>query len=86
LIDQGCRINWRGEKTAAETLIAAADTVDTTTKTGQVCETHAAELNQIQGQNDEALRLYRTAVSDCPANFIEAKAAKAALRELGVSP
>ncbi|WP_455707681.1 tetratricopeptide repeat protein [Mesorhizobium sp. ORM8.1] len=76
-----------GEKTAAETLAAAADTVDANTMTGQVCEAnfYTAEFDHIQGQEDEALRLYRTAVSDCPADFIEAAAAKAALRELGAS-
>ncbi|TIP35037.1 MAG: tetratricopeptide repeat protein, partial [Mesorhizobium sp.] len=75
-----------GKQTPADTL-KAADDPDATTKTGQVCEAnfYTAELSRLQGQNDEALQLYRAAVSGCPKGFYEYQAAKAALRELGVS-
>ncbi|RWP04070.1 MAG: hypothetical protein EOQ97_24460 [Mesorhizobium sp.] len=72
-----------GEKTPAETL-AAADDPDAATKTGQVCEAnfYTAELSQLHAYNDEALRLYRLAASDCPKDFYESIAANAALRAL----
>jgi len=47
-----------------------------------VCEAnfYSAELNDLQGHSDEALRLYRLAASDCPKDFYEVIAANAALR------
>ncbi|WP_292206521.1 hypothetical protein [Mesorhizobium sp.] len=76
-----------GEQTPAAVL-AAADDLDVTTKTGQVCEAnfYTAELNRLQGHDDEALRLYKIAVSNCPRNFDEYRAARLALRELGMLP
>ncbi len=66
----------------------AAEDPDATTKTGQVCEAnfYTAELSRLQGQSDEALRLYRAAISDCPKGFDEYHAARPALGELGVTP
>ncbi|UDL89113.1 tetratricopeptide repeat protein [Mesorhizobium sp. PAMC28654] len=76
-----------GEQTPADTL-KAADDPDATTKTGQLCEAnfYTAELSQLQGRNDEALRLYRAVISDCSKGFGGYDGARSALRELGVTP
>ncbi|TGT70749.1 tetratricopeptide repeat protein [bacterium M00.F.Ca.ET.159.01.1.1] len=76
-----------GRKTPAEAL-SDANAADLTQRTGKVCETnfYTAELDRLQGHDEDALRLYRLAVSDCPRNFVEYRAAKMALRALGTSP
>ncbi|BCG95149.1 hypothetical protein [Mesorhizobium sp. 131-2-1] len=76
-----------GDLTPEATLVAADDP-DPAKKTGQACEVNffTAELNRLQKHDDEALRLYRVALRDCPRTFVEYRAAGAALRALGVSP
>jgi hypothetical protein len=51
----------------------------------QVCQgnLYAAEFVLLQGEKEEALRLYRAAASSCPKSFIEWAAATAAIRALG---
>jgi lipoprotein NlpI len=72
-----------GEMTPAETL-AATDHKDPKKKNEQVCQgnLYAAEFVLLQGEKEEALRLYRAAASSCPKSFIEWAAATAAIRAL----
>jgi lipoprotein NlpI len=68
-------------------LLAAADS-DAHTKKGQVCEAnfYSGELMLQQGNKDDATRLFRLAVADCPKRFVEWEAANAELKALGVQP
>ncbi|MER9678890.1 tetratricopeptide repeat protein [Mesorhizobium sp. M0184] len=76
-----------GELTPAE-VSAAADDADPAKKRGNSCEANLfiAELDRLQRHDGEALRLYRVAASDCPGDYYEYVAAKAALHELGAVP
>ncbi len=53
-----------------------------------ICEAvyFTAEFMQLESRKDEALSLYRRAVSDCPRHILEGVTARAALRSLGVTP
>lgn len=53
-----------------------------------VCEADyfAAEFQRLEHRDNEALRLYRKALSDCPRHILEGVAAKAALRSLRALP
>ena len=72
-----------GEINLAEALAAASDP-DPIKQSGNRCDAtlFGAELARLQRQNAEALRLYRVAAGDCPRNYFEILAAKAALHEL----
>jgi len=71
-----------------EMALAAADDPDATKKDEQVCEAnfYIAELQRLQHRDDEAVRLYRLALRDCPRDFIEITAATNALRVMGKAP
>jgi hypothetical protein len=55
---------------------------------GQICEAnfYSGELSLLKGSKDEAIRLFRLTVSDCPHGFIEWDAANEELKALGVVP
>ena len=72
----------------AQALLAAADHANAYTKSGQVCEAnfYSGVLALRQGAKDQATRLFRLAVADCPKDFIELHAANVELKTLGVTP
>ncbi|WP_197507486.1 tetratricopeptide repeat protein [Mesorhizobium sp. AA23] len=76
-----------GDLAPAEVL-AAADDPNPQTRQGQVCDAnfYTAELSRLQGHSDEAVRLYRLAVSDCPKSFVEYRGATMALKALYALP
>ncbi|WP_051370976.1 hypothetical protein [Mesorhizobium loti] len=76
-----------GEQTP-EAVLALADNPDATKKSEQVCEAnfYIAEFQRMQHHDEEALRLYRLALSGCPHDFIEYTAATNALRVMGKAP
>ena len=76
-----------GDETPEATL-AAADDPDATKKSEQVCEAnfYIAEFQRLQHHDEDALRLYRLALRDCPRDFIEFTAATNALRVMGKAP
>ena len=67
------------------TVLAAANDANPATQRGQVCEANffIAEWKLSQGATEDAMRLFRLAVSDCPRNFIQWNAANAELSRLG---
>ncbi len=77
---------YLGELNPAQVL-AAADNPNTRTKRAQVCEAnfYIGELARLQNDKDQAARLFRLAVADCPRDFIERPAAKAELKALGTA-
>jgi|SRR5581483_1858141 len=72
----------------AGAVLAAADSPDETKKVGEVCEANVyiGEWSLLKGEKDEAVRLLRLGLRDCPHTFIELGAAKAELKALGVVP
>ena len=78
---------FMGQMTPAATL-AAADDPDPNKKKGQVCEAnfYSGELALRTGAKDEATRLFRLAVGDCPKLYDEMAAAIAELKALGAAP
>ncbi|TIW32623.1 MAG: hypothetical protein E5V62_24220 [Mesorhizobium sp.] len=76
-----------GDLTADAVLDAAGDP-DETTRKAQVCEAnfYTAEFQRLRHRDEEALRLYRLALRDCPRDFIEYTAAIMALRSSGHAP
>jgi len=74
--------------TTAEEVLRAADDPDPVKKKGQICEANffTAELALQRGVKEEARRLFGVALADCPPTFVEAQAAAAELKALGVSP
>jgi lipoprotein NlpI len=72
----------------AQAVLAAADDANAHTKSGQVCEAnfYSGALALRQGAKDQATRLFRLAVADCPKDFIELHAANVELKTLGVTP
>jgi lipoprotein NlpI len=76
---------FMGEITAADTLAAANDP-DAEKQKGQICEAnfYSGQLALAQGDQQEALRLFRFSASNCPKTFTEWTAANAELRTLGV--
>jgi lipoprotein NlpI len=76
-----------GQMTPAAVL-AAADDPDVTKKRDHVCEAnfYSGELALRQGAKDEAARLFRLAVADCPKSFYEWFGANAELKALGATP
>jgi lipoprotein NlpI len=76
-----------GQLTPAAAL-AAADDPDAKKKKGQVCEAdfYSGEVALRQGAKDEAARLWRLAMSDCPLTYEEWTGAKAELKTLGATP
>jgi lipoprotein NlpI len=76
-----------GQLTPAAAL-AAADDPDPKKKKAQVCKAnfYSGELSLIKGLKDEAIRLFRLAVSDCPPDFVEINAARLELKALGSAP
>jgi lipoprotein NlpI len=69
-------------------LLAAADDPDTTRKQEKLCDAifFSGEFSLMKGLNDDATRLFRLAVSDCPRGFSTRGAANAELKALGVVP
>ena len=65
---------------------AAANDANPTIRRGQICEANffIAEWMLLRGDTEEAMRLYRLAVSDCPRNYLEWNAANAELSRLGL--
>lgn len=76
-----------GTRTADE-LLRAADDPEPVKKKGQICEANffTAELALQRGVKEEARRLFGLALADCPPTFVEAQAASAELKALGVNP
>jgi lipoprotein NlpI len=76
---------FMGEITPADALAAAKDP-DADRQAAQVCEAnfYSGELALAQGDQQEALRLFRFSASQCPKTFSEWMAANAELRTLGV--
>lgn len=76
-----------GELTPDAALAAVGDP-DATTRNEQVCEAnfYTAEFLRLQKRDDEAFRLHRLALRDCPKDFIEYTAALMALRASGNAP
>jgi lipoprotein NlpI len=76
-----------GQMTPAA-LLAAADDPDAVVKKDQVCEAnfYSGELALRSGAKDEAVRLFRLAVSDCPHGLVEWDAAKGELKMAGAGP
>jgi lipoprotein NlpI len=72
----------------AQAVLAAADDADAHTKSSQVCEAnfYSGALALRQGAKDQATRLFRLAVADCPKDFIELHAASVELKTLGITP
>ena len=72
----------------ADELLRAADDPDSIKKKGQICEANffTAELALQRGVKEEARRLFGLALADCPPTFVEAQAAVAELKALGVNP
>jgi tetratricopeptide (TPR) repeat protein len=70
----------------ADAVLAAADDPDAKTKESQTCEANffIGELVLQQSNKDEATRLFRHSVTDCPKSSFQWAAANAELRALGV--
>lgn len=64
-----------------EEMFAAADDANAAIKKGQICEAnfYSAELALQRNDNDEASRLLKLAVADCPKSFVEYSSAKTEL-------
>ncbi len=75
-----------GQSTPAAALAAAHDPNPVTDRF-QVCiaNYYTAEYDALQGAKDDAARLYRLAVRDCP-DLIQREPARAGLRALGAQP
>ena len=71
----------------AETVLVAANDGDAKTRKGRLCEFnfYSGELALQGGSKDDAARLFRLAVADCPKSFAEFIAANAELKELGTT-
>jgi hypothetical protein len=54
----------------------------------QSCEStvYLAAFVSLQGEDWRAVKLYRNGLDNCPAGFIERRAAQAALRSMGEKP
>jgi lipoprotein NlpI len=76
-----------GQMTPAAVL-AAADDPDAAKKKSRVCQAnfYSGELSLTRGSKDEAIRLFRLAVSDCSHDDVEWSAANSELKALGVAP
>jgi lipoprotein NlpI len=72
----------------SEAVFAAADDVNAWKKKGQVCEANffTGELALQRGASEEAARLFRLAVRDCPKIFLESSAAGFELKAMGATP
>jgi lipoprotein NlpI len=72
----------------ADEVHGAADDPDPIKKKGQICEANffTAEFALRHGVKEEARRLFRLALADCPPTFVEAQAAAAELKALDTSP
>jgi lipoprotein NlpI len=75
-----------GQATPAA-VVAAAETADDKTKTGEVCEAnfYSGEWALRTGAKEEATRLFRLAANACPKDFLEWGAANAELKTLGAA-
>ncbi len=69
-------------------VLAAANSPDDLIKINQVCEAnfYTGEYLLLQGDKDEAARLFRAAAIGCPKGYPELPAARAELSALGQSP
>jgi lipoprotein NlpI len=69
----------------ADAVLAAADNPDAAVKTGQLCEAsfYNGEHALIDGNRDEAVKLFRAAAKACPRGFLEGIAAAAELKGMG---
>jgi lipoprotein NlpI len=69
-------------------VLAAANDPNPAKKKDQICEAifYSGELSLTKGSKDEATRLFRQAVSDCPQSSLELDAAHAELKALGTTP
>ena len=76
------------KKITPDALLAAADVPDAERKKGQVCEAnfYTAELDLLQGTNDEAIALFRHVATDCPKSLNVWQDAVAELKTLGAAP
>jgi tetratricopeptide (TPR) repeat protein len=76
-----------GQVTPAAVL-AAADDPDPARKKSRVCQAnfYSGELSLAKGSKDEAIRLFRLAMSDCPHDDVGWSAANSELKALGVAP
>jgi len=68
-----------------DAVLAAADDANPTVKQAHTCEAnfYGGQYALIEGQRDEAQRLFETAAKDCPAGFLEGIAAIAELKGMG---
>jgi lipoprotein NlpI len=68
----------------ADEVLAAADNPDATVKAAQTCEAnfYSGEYALIDGNRDEAVKLFQAAVKDCPRGLLEGIAAAAELKGL----
>jgi lipoprotein NlpI len=76
---------FMGEISPADALAAARDG-DAEKQKAQICEAnfYSGQLALAQGDQQEALRLFRLSASNCPKTFTEWMAANAELRKLGI--
>jgi lipoprotein NlpI len=65
--------------------VAAAADADPTTKEAHACEAsfYSGQFALIQGNRDEAVKLFQAAAKECPRGFIEGIAATAELKGMG---
>lgn len=72
---------------SAGAVLSAARESDTAKKKEQMCEAnfYIGVLTLQQGAKDEAARRFQRAVTDCPLDFVEAPAARAELKALGLN-
>jgi lipoprotein NlpI len=68
-----------------DAVLSAADDADPTLKQAHTCEAnfYGGQYALIEGQRDEAQKLFETAAKDCPHGFLEGIAATAELKGLG---
>jgi lipoprotein NlpI len=68
-----------------EAVLTAADGADPTMKQAHSCEAnfYGGQYALIQGQRDEAQKLFEAAAKECPHGFLEGIAATAELKGMG---
>ena len=66
-------------------MLAAADDANPTVKQAHTCEAnfYGGQYALIEGQRDDAVKLFEAAAKDCPHGFLEGIAATAELKGLG---
>jgi lipoprotein NlpI len=68
-----------------DAVMSAADNADPTLKQAHTCEAnfYGGQYALIEGQRDDAVKLFETAAKDCPHGFLEGIAATAELKGMG---